>query len=155
MAGVGWGQQEWGAPLEYLERGYAVASIITGSVNDGHLPRLQIEDCKAAVRWLRANASEYRLDPNRFAAIGSSAGGHLAAMLGTTGDVREFEVGENLGVQPRAGCGGQLRSRISSDGRHPVCPMEWSMTPGLAESNSSRSDSGQQGEGVEANPIPT
>ena len=58
----------------------------------------QIEDVKAAVRWLRANAETYRLDPNRFAAWGSSAGGHLVAMLGTTGDVAEFEVGENLKV---------------------------------------------------------
>ena len=94
------GSKEWGAPLEYLERGYAVASINYRLSQHAIFPA-QIEDCKAAVRWLRAHASEYRLDPNRFAAIGSSAGGHLAAMLGTTGDVREFEVGENLGVSSR------------------------------------------------------
>ena len=51
----------------------------------------QIEDCKAAVRWLRANASRYRLDPNRIGVFGASAGGHLAALLGTTGDVDELE----------------------------------------------------------------
>jgi acetyl esterase/lipase len=56
---------------------------------------------KAAVRWLRANAETYRLDPNRFAAWGLSAGGHLVAMLGTAGDVAEFEVGENLEVSSR------------------------------------------------------
>ena len=61
----------------------------------------QIQDCKAAVRYLRTNAQKYNLDPNRFAAWGGSAGGHLAAMLGTTGDVNEFDVGENLGVSSR------------------------------------------------------
>ena len=61
----------------------------------------QIEDCKAAVRWLRANAAKYNLDPNRFAAWGGSAGGHLAAMLGTTGDVKAFDIGENLGGSSR------------------------------------------------------
>ena len=45
-----------------------------------------VQDVKAAVRWLRANAAEYGIDPERFAAWGESAGGYLAAMLGTTGD---------------------------------------------------------------------
>jgi acetyl esterase/lipase len=56
----------------------------------------QIEDCKAAVRWLRAHAADYRLDPDRFAAWGASAGGHLAALLGTAGDIKAFDVGANL-----------------------------------------------------------
>lgn len=61
----------------------------------------QIEDCKAAVRYLRANADKYGFDPNRFGVWGSSAGGHLVALLGTTGDVKEFEKGQNLGVSSR------------------------------------------------------
>jgi acetyl esterase/lipase len=61
----------------------------------------QIEDCKAAVRWLRAHAAMYRLDPNHFAAWGASAGGLLAAMLGTTGNIRDFDVGENLAFSSR------------------------------------------------------
>ncbi|MGZ8194673.1 MAG: prolyl oligopeptidase family serine peptidase, partial [Methylosarcina sp.] len=56
----------------------------------------QIQDCKSAVRWLRANAERYGLDPDRFGAWGPSAGGHLVALLGTAGDIREFETGENL-----------------------------------------------------------
>ncbi|MCY4566812.1 MAG: alpha/beta hydrolase [Candidatus Poribacteria bacterium] len=87
-------------PKEYLEAGYAGASINYRLSQHAIFPA-QIEDVKAAVRWLRANAETYRLDPNRFAAWGSSAGGHLVAMLGTTGDVAEFEVGENLGVSSR------------------------------------------------------
>jgi len=89
------GSKEQGVPTEYLARGFAVASINYRLSQHAKFPA-QIEDCKAAVRWLRAYAARFRLDPNRFAAWGPSAGGHLAAMLGTTGDVKEFDVGENL-----------------------------------------------------------
>lgn len=51
----------------------------------------QIEDSKCAVRFLRAKAKEYNIDPERIAARGGSAGGHLAALVGTAGDVKEFE----------------------------------------------------------------
>ena len=85
------------APMEYLKSGYAGASINYRLSQHAVFPA-QIEDVKAAVRWIRANAETYRLDPNRFAAWGSSAGGHLVAMLGTAGDITEFEVGENLEV---------------------------------------------------------
>ena len=44
----------------------------------------QIEDCKAAIRWLRANAEKYHIDPNHIAVVGFSAGAHLACLLGTT-----------------------------------------------------------------------
>jgi len=94
------GSKEMGVPSDYLALGYAVASINYRLSQHAIFPA-QIEDCKAAVRWLRAHAAEYHLDPNHFAAWGSSAGGHLAAMLGTTGDVKAFEVGENLGVSSR------------------------------------------------------
>jgi len=51
----------------------------------------QIEDCKCAVRWVRAHAKEYNLDPRRIGAWGGSAGGTLVALLGLTGGMREFE----------------------------------------------------------------
>ena len=89
------GSKEQGVPMEYLTQGYAVASINYRLSQHAKFPA-QIEDCKASVRWLRAHANEYRLDPNHFAAWGASAGGHLAAMLGTTGDTREFDIGANL-----------------------------------------------------------
>jgi acetyl esterase/lipase len=81
--------------LGYLDQGYAIASINYRLSGEAAFPA-QIDDCKAAVRWLRAHAEMYRLDPNHFAAFGASAGGHLAAMLGTTGNIRDFDVGENL-----------------------------------------------------------
>ncbi|MGA2796413.1 MAG: alpha/beta hydrolase fold domain-containing protein [Thermoguttaceae bacterium] len=78
-----------------LQRGYAVASINYRLSNQAVFPA-QIEDCKAAVRWLRAHAGQYGLDPEHFGAWGSSAGGHLVALLGATGHVKEFDKGENL-----------------------------------------------------------
>jgi len=66
----------------------------------------QIHDCKAAIRWIRANAKKYNLDPNRIAVMGSSAGGHLVAMLGTSGDVKQLEgtLGQHKGVSSRVTC---------------------------------------------------
>lgn len=59
----------------------------------------QIHDVKGAVRWLKAHAATYGLDPDRFGAWGSSAGGHLAALAGTSAGVARLEgvVGGNLG----------------------------------------------------------
>jgi acetyl esterase/lipase len=51
----------------------------------------QIEDCKCAVRWLRANAEKYHVDPNRIGATGGSAGGHLSLLVGVAGSVKKFE----------------------------------------------------------------
>jgi len=51
----------------------------------------QIHDCKAAIRWVRANATKYGIDPDRIGVWGSSAGGHLVSLLGTSGDIEELE----------------------------------------------------------------
>jgi acetyl esterase/lipase len=90
-------------PFAYVTQGYALASINYRLSQHAIWPA-QIEDCKAAVRWLRAHAAEYNLDPDRFAAWGPSAGGHLVAMLGTAGHVREFEVGAHRDVSSRVQC---------------------------------------------------
>jgi acetyl esterase/lipase len=50
-----------------------------------------LQDCKAAVKWLRVNATQFSLNPDRIGALGMSAGGTLAAMLAVTGDSRELE----------------------------------------------------------------
>lgn len=89
------GGKEDHVPLELLEQGYAIASLNYRLSQHARFPA-QIEDCKAAVRWLRAHADTYGLDPSRFASWGESAGGHLAAMLGTAGHERSFDVGEHL-----------------------------------------------------------
>ena len=76
--------------LRLRDRGYAVATIDYRLVPEGFFPA-QSHDCKAALRWLRANADRYGLDRNRIAAWGASAGGHLAALLGTGGGLAALE----------------------------------------------------------------
>jgi len=100
--GGGWqnGSKDRPTGLQFLRDGYALASINYRLSGHAVFPA-QIEDCKAAVRWLRANARKYRIAPNRFGVWGASAGGHLVAMLGTAGGVKEFDVGENLQVSSR------------------------------------------------------
>lgn len=76
--------------LPALKRGFAVASINYRLSGEARFPA-QIQDVKAAIRWLRAHAGEFRLDPTRIAVWGGSAGGHLAALAGTSGDVTALE----------------------------------------------------------------
>jgi acetyl esterase/lipase len=62
-------------------------------------------DCKAAIRFVRANADKYRVDPDRIGLCGVSAGGHLVNMLGVTCDVKEFEGSSGTpGVSTRVRC---------------------------------------------------
>ncbi len=79
----------------YVRQGYVAVAINYRFSQQAVFPA-QIEDCKAAIRWLRAHAAEYGIDPERILVMGSSAGGHLAALLGTSGDTKLFDVGENL-----------------------------------------------------------
>jgi acetyl esterase/lipase len=84
------GSKEDSPAARMAERGYAVASIGYRLSQEAIFPA-QIHDCKAGVRWLRANAGRYGLDPGRIGAWGASAGGHLAALLGTSGGVGDLE----------------------------------------------------------------
>jgi len=72
------------------EHDYVVVSIDYRLSGEAPFPA-QIQDCKAAVRWLRANAFKFGVDPDRIGATGHSAGGHLAALLATSGGVSELE----------------------------------------------------------------
>ncbi|MCL9999453.1 MAG: alpha/beta hydrolase [Erythrobacter sp.] len=71
-------------------RRIAVATIDYRLTPEARFPAA-IEDAKAAVRFLRANAARYRLDPERFVVFGQSAGGNLAALIGTTGNAAVFD----------------------------------------------------------------
>jgi len=86
--------------VRFLKQGYAAASINYRLSQHAIFPA-QIEDCKAAIRFIRANAGEYNIDPDRIGVWGSSAGGHLVALLGTTGDVKQFDKGPNMHVSSR------------------------------------------------------
>ncbi len=81
----------------FLQRGYAYASIDYRLSSDAIFPA-QIEDVKAAIRFLRAHAADYRVDPDRIGLIGHSAGGELVSLAGTTNDDPQFDTGDNLGV---------------------------------------------------------
>ncbi len=119
---------------ELLSRGYVVASVNYRLSGEAPFPAA-IEDCKAAVRFLRANASEYGYFPDRIAAFGTSAGGTFASMLGLMGPGDGLEgSGGNLGFSsrvqavanffsvsdfnllPRAGVGALTREYLSASG---------------------------------------
>lgn len=81
---------------------YAVASISYRLTDQAIFPA-QIHDCKGAIRWLRAHAEKYGYSVDRIAVAGSSAGGHLAALVGVTGDMKALEgnVGGHLDQSSR------------------------------------------------------
>jgi acetyl esterase/lipase len=104
--GGGWAAGDYtrSRAAEFAKHGYAAASVEYRFTDAAPLPA-QVFDCKAAVRFLRANAKTYNLDPDRIGVWGGSAGGHLAAMLGTSGGVKELEGDEgNLSQSSRVQC---------------------------------------------------
>jgi acetyl esterase/lipase len=78
-------------PMRLLEQEYAVASVDYRLLDQGGQFPANLHDCKAAVRWVRAHAAAYGLDGDHIAVWGDSAGAHLAAMVGLTGDRPELE----------------------------------------------------------------
>lgn len=97
LHGGGWhaGDRKYFPDLDLVNHGYVLAGVDYRWSKDAPFPA-QIQDCKAAIRWLRAHAKEYGIDPQRIGVWGRSAGGHLACLLGTSGGTKEFDVGENL-----------------------------------------------------------
>jgi acetyl esterase/lipase len=76
-----------------VKHGYAVVSINYRLSGEARFPRA-VNDAKAVIRFLRANAERYNLDPNKIVAWGGSAGGNIAALLGTSGAVNDLD-GDN------------------------------------------------------------
>ena len=85
------------------ERGY-VAITVTYRLAPAYPFPAAVLDCKAAVRWLRANAAKYHVDPERIGVTGGSAGGHLAQFLGVTAGVKEFEGAGNPDQSSAVAC---------------------------------------------------
>ncbi len=89
--------------MQFLaEAGYIVASIYYRSSAEAHFPA-QIIDVKSAIRFLRANAEKYSLDPDKIGVIGRSAGGHLAAHACM--NLPGYDEGDNLGFSSEVQCG--------------------------------------------------
>jgi len=87
--------------VRYAKRGYVVATITYRFSQEALFPAA-VEDAKCAVRWMRANADKYGIDPDRLAVLGGSAGGHLSMMVGYSSDVPELEgEGGHAGVSSR------------------------------------------------------
>jgi acetyl esterase/lipase len=102
--GGGWmqGDKSPCRAIGLVREGFVVASINYRLSEQAAFPA-QIFDCKGAIRGLRAHAAKYGIDPTRIGVWGESAGGHLAALLGTSGDVPALEgdVGGNLDQSSR------------------------------------------------------
>ncbi len=89
--GGGWrGGNKFPCPVAGMVlKGYAVASVEYRFSQKAIFPA-QIQDCQAAIRWLRAHAKQYNFDPDRVGVVGGSAGGHLSALVGTSGGKKAF-----------------------------------------------------------------
>ncbi len=83
-----------------LEAGFAFASLNYRLAPEYQFPAM-IQDVKCAIRFFRAFAGEYRIDPQKIGIYGPSAGGHLSSMVGTTSPEAGFEVGEYLDQSSR------------------------------------------------------
>lgn len=99
ICGGAWMQLDYHAHLpnfiELARKGFVIASVEYRDSNAVTFPG-QLEDVKAAIRYLRAHAKRYQIDSDHIGVMGESAGGHLTAMVGTTGETTEFDKGAYL-----------------------------------------------------------
>ena len=112
--GGGWrsGNRTMQIPMaqQIASKGYVTAAVEYRLSPEALYPAA-VHDIKAAVRYLRANAAKYNIDPNRMAITGSSAGGQLAALIGMTPDVKKFE-----GKEGNPGVSASIQAIIDMDG---------------------------------------
>ena len=99
--GGGWknGSKKNPKNLYMVEHGYAVASINYRLTHEGQWPA-QIDDCRESIRWLRRQAKKYNLDADNIGVWGSSAGGHLVALMGTL----PYDSNEKISSRVQAVC---------------------------------------------------
>ena len=102
MHGGGWRSgdksMEWPTAIHLAKNGYIAAAVEYRLSTEAKYPAA-IHDLKEALRWIRKNAKKLNVDANKIAVSGCSAGGELAAFLGTTGGLKQFEgLGENKNI---------------------------------------------------------
>jgi acetyl esterase/lipase len=96
-----------------LDRAFAIVAVNHRASSEANFPA-QINDIKGAVRFLRANASKYKLDPRFIGIVGDSSGGHLAALMGTSGGVKEYTIGDKT-LNIEGSVGGNEKESSSVD----------------------------------------
>jgi acetyl esterase/lipase len=99
------GTREHWDPLckDLAGRGYVAITITYRLAPKFQFPAA-VEDCKAAVRWLRSNSAKYHVDPKKIAVLGDSAGGHLTQFLAVTNNVHDFDGDQNPGQPSTVQC---------------------------------------------------
>ncbi len=109
--------------MDYARQGFAVAGVDYRTAPLWPFPSA-VEDVRAAIRWLRAHAAEYGLDPARIVTMGESAGGYLACMAALGGS--EYDVGENLDQSsiPQALVDYYGKVDFALDGSDPGCNQQ-------------------------------
>ena len=123
LHGGGWSEGNRQEMNHFIEGvaglGYVGVTVAYRLVPAARFPA-QLEDCKAAVRWLRANAAKYRINPKRIGVVGFSAGGHLASMLGVTGGKEYFE-----GTAGNPGQSSRVQAVVSFFGLTDFSTRDW------------------------------
>ncbi len=76
------------------QQGYVIATVTHRNISEGHPAPAFLQDVKTAIRFLRTNAAEYHIDPDKVYAFGTSSGGNTALLLGLTGDQPEYRTSE-------------------------------------------------------------
>jgi len=123
LHGEGWragNRRQMGHFIEGVARmGWVGVTVEYRLVPKARFPA-QVEDCKAAVRWMRANAATYRIREDRIGVVGFSAGGHLASMLGVTGERDGLE-----GAAGNAGESSRVQAVVSFFGPEDFTTRDW------------------------------
>lgn len=109
--------------VDLARRGYVIASAEYRTSNESPFPAA-LEDAKAAVRFLKANAADFFVDPDRICVMGESAGGTLASLVGTTSGCKEFDVGENLNYSSSVKAAVDYYGVVKMDIQKEVCDTE-------------------------------
>ncbi len=108
VQGSGWTTPDLGYEIPQLahlaQRGYVVATVCHRSAVEGNPYPAFLQDVKTAIRFLRAHAEEYSIDPERVCIYGTSSGGNTAMMIGATGDDPRFKTDEYADVSDAVNC---------------------------------------------------
>lgn len=108
VQGSGWTTPNLGYEIPQLsrlaQRGCVVATVCHRDARDGNPFPAFLQDVKTAIRFLRAHAEEYSVDPARVCVYGTSSGGNTALLVGATGDDQQFKTGEYASVSDAVSC---------------------------------------------------